>query len=345
MAMKNRLFILLLSSIVIGFTACNKTTQTSMMKNVTGKAGELVVVIAPNAWDGAPGIKIQEILGQSQLGLPQGEPIFDLINIPLEAFGDIFKTTRNLLVTSISSSVSENKIAFMRDVDAYTQAVVYLNAKSQNDFVQLFTENADKIVGFFMKAERDRLLLNYSKYNGKAVSDATKEVFGININVPPGFNVAEKNDSFMWIRFETPAISQGILIYSYPYTDENTFSANYMLAKRNIELRNNVPGPTDGSYMTTENAVPVIFNTLKKDGNYAAEMRGLWKVENDFMGGPFISLSMLDLLNNRVLTLDGYIYAPSKDKRNFLRQVEAMIYSATFINQKDMDKINAQFNE
>jgi hypothetical protein len=27
---------------------------------------------------------------------------------------------------------------------------------------------------------------------------------------------------------------------------------------------------------------------------YYAELRGLWKVENDFMGGPFVSLSTLD---------------------------------------------------
>ena len=343
--MKNLFLTILFIASVVSFTACNHSTQTSMMKNVTGKAGELVVVIAPNAWAGASGDVIKETLGQSQLGLPQSEPIFDLINIPPEAFGDIFKTTRNLVVTKISSSVAENKISFMHDVDAYTQAVLYINAKNQDDFVELYTKNADKIVGFFLKAERDRLTLNYSKYNEKAVSDATKEVFGLNINVPPGFKVAEKKDSFMWVRFETPAISEGILIYSYPYTAENTFTSDYMIAKRNIELKNNVPGPTTGSYMTTEKEVPVFFNTLKKDGNYAAEIRGLWKVENDFMGGPFISLSMLDLLNKRVVTLDAYVYAPSKDKRNYLRQVEAMIYSATFTNQKDIDKINAQFEE
>lgn len=342
--MKNQLLSTLIFSILL-FTACDNRTQTSMMKNVTGKAGEMVVVIVPTAWDGIAGEAIKATLGQMQLGLPQGESIFDLINIPPEAFGDIFKTSRNLVVTKISSTVAENKISFMQNVDAYTQAVLYINAKNQTDFVKLFNENADKIAGFFLKAERDRLTLNYSKYNEKAVSEATKKTFGTTLNVPPGFVVAENSDDFMWLKFETPAISQGILIYSYPYTSEATFTADYLVAKRNIVLKNNVPGPTTGSYMTTEDIVPVLFNTLRKDGNYTAEMRGLWRVENDFMGGPFISLSILDLLKNRVLTFDAYVYAPSKDKRNYLRQLEAMIYSAAFINQNDIDKINAQFED
>jgi hypothetical protein len=90
--------------------------------------------------------------------------------------------------------------------------------------------------------------------------------------------------------------------------------------------------------------VPLLFNTFKMNGNYAAELRGQWKLENDFMGGPFVNLSILDVLQNRVVTLDGFVYAPSKDKRNFLRQVEAMLHSIKFDNQPDMDKINRQLD-
>ena len=56
-------------------------------------------------------------------------------------------------------------------------------------------------------------------------------------------------------------------------------------------------------------------------------MRGLWRVENDFMGGPYISLAVLDDENQRVVVAFGYVFAPSKNKRNFLSQVQAMVYS------------------
>jgi len=41
-----------------------------------------------------------------------------------------------------------------------------------------------------------------------------------------------------------------------------------------------------------------------------------------------------------VITVEGYVYAPGKDKRNLLRQVEAIVYSVSFTNQKEMDNIN-----
>jgi hypothetical protein len=94
--------------------------------------------------------------------------------------------------------------------------------------------------------------------------------------------------------------------------------------------------------MSTEKRLDQINNVIKHNGNYASEMRGLWRVENDFMGGPYVALSELDASNQRVINAFGFVYAPSKDKRNLLRQVEAMIYSLKLNNQADNDKLNQQ---
>jgi hypothetical protein len=71
-------------------------------------------------------------------------------------------------------------------------------------------------------------------------------------------------------------------------------------------------------------------------------MRGLWRLVNDFMGGPYISLAELDASNQRVVVAFGYVYAPGKSKRNFLKQVEAMIYSLKLNDQDKNNKINSQ---
>lgn len=94
--------------------------------------------------------------------------------------------------------------------------------------------------------------------------------------------------------------------------------------------------------MTTEHQIPPTFNIFEFKNNYAAEMRGLWRMENDFMGGPFVNLSVLDISNNRVIMLDGFVYAPRFDKRNYLRQVEAIIYSLELPDQAKNDKIKSQ---
>ena len=64
--------------------------------------------------------------------------------------------------------------------------------------------------------------------------------------------------------------------------------------------------------------------------DYAIETRGLWKVENDFMGGPFVGYSFLNPQRSEIFTIIGYVYNPNKNKRDLLRQMESMIYSIDF---------------
>ena len=92
--------------------------------------------------------------------------------------------------------------------------------------------------------------------------------------------------------------------------------------------------------MTTEMKVPQDFTLLKYNGNDACEMRGLWKMEIDSTGGPFVSLSVLDDRHGRIVTVEGYVYAPKQNNRNYLRQVEAMIYSLEFPSPKENEQIN-----
>ncbi len=57
------------------------------------------------------------------------------------------------------------------------------------------------------------------------------------------------------------------------------------------------------------------------------ETRGVWNVVGDFMAGPFLSYTVVDERHGRLITLEGYVYAPNKPKRDYLRQMEAILYS------------------
>ncbi len=328
--------------LAIGLGACND--QTNMRKKITGKAGELVVVVPDPTWEGATGKSFREIMAQPQLGLPQDEPIFDLINVPPSAFKEIFRTSRNIVRIKISTTIDTSEVKFRKDIWAWPQAVVDINASSTEEFNQLLKKNSDRIVAFMLKAERDRLQMNYRNYHDKAAKNIIKDKFNIQLNVPPGFKVTKQEKDFVWVRYETPDISQGIMIHSFPYQSDSTFTQQFLLNKRDSILKANVAGPAEGSYMTTERQLPPVFNVFQFKKNYASEMRGLWRVEGDFMGGPYINLTVLDAANNRIVMLDGYVYAPRFDKRNLLRQVEAMMYSLELPDQQKNDKINSQVN-
>jgi hypothetical protein len=314
------------------------------MDTVTGKANEVVIVIGTEIWDGEVGSILRRSLAQPQSALPQEEPLFSLINVPPEAFINLFKSSRNIIMVNISSANTEPKVEFAPNSWAYPQSVVKIEAISKDNFEQIFAENENKILSYFLSTERERLQSTYLKAYDKAVYNTLLNDFKFKLYVPAGFNIVKKDSTFAWIRFDTPLITQNLIVYSYPYDSDSTFTLNFQLEKRNLILKNNIPGPLPGSYMTTEMELPQDFSILEYKGNYASEMRGLWKLENDFMGGPFVSLSVLDASRRRIITIEGNVYAPKNDKRNYIRQMEAMIYSLEFPSQKINDKINQQLN-
>lgn len=333
--------VLFLSFLSLG--SCN-LDKGARMETITGKSNEVVIVIGKEIWKGEVGSLMRRVLAQPQSSLPQSEPIFSLVDVPPEAFINLFKSHRNIITVKISSTFTEPKIEFVRDTWAYPQVVVNIQASSAENFEELFTANGEKIIGYFLKAEKERLKKTYLDSHEKSVYNVLNKEFEIKLYVPVGFKLVKKDSSFAWIRYDTPLITQNIFVYTYPYESDSAFTNKYLVAKRNQVTRQNIPGPTTGSYMTTEMRLPQDVNYLTYQGNYACEMRGLWKVENDFMGGPFISLTVLDPSKKRVVTVEGNVYAPKNNKRNYIRQLEAMIYSLEFSekNQKVNDNLNKQ---
>lgn len=132
-----------------------------------------------------------------------------------------------------------------------------------------------------------------------------------------------------WARYEYPTASQGFFIYSYPYEGKESLSPGALLAARN-KFAARIPGPSDGSYMTTSDAFAPDFRMFRMEGRLWCEMRGFWDVHGDFMGGPFVSYTTVDTATNRVFTLDCYIYSPKNPKRNYMRGVEHLLYLVKF---------------
>ncbi|MCX6236600.1 MAG: DUF4837 family protein [Bacteroidia bacterium] len=341
--MKKRItpFIFVISLICM-ILACSGD-GSSLMKSVTGKPGETVVVISKELWSGDVGDTISRYLSQPQLCLPQEEPILTVVNVPPDAF-KTFETTRNIVLTRILPSVTEPSVTIQYDVWAKPQVVVSVQAPDEAAFIKIFAEKSDMIIATILRAEKMRLMAMYaqSKYKEETISDSLIKKHRFNLNIPRGYDIVKDTSDFVWIRYESPLTSQGILAYWYPYVSDSAFATSSLLHKRDSILRRNVPGALPGSFMSTEKRF-IVSQIFKNSGNYSVEIRGLWKVEGDFMGGPFVSLSTLDLAHKRVITVEGYLYSPKYNKRDYLRQVEAMIYSLSFPDQKLNDKINEMY--
>jgi hypothetical protein len=48
-------------------------------------------------------------------------------------------------------------------------------------------------------------------------------------------------------------------------------------------------------------------------------------MSNAAMGGPFVSYSCVDEVNERVIVAEVFVYAPNKEKRQYIRDMEAIL--------------------
>ena len=304
--------------------ACDSEKQPLLPK-VTGKPGEVVVVIDEYQWESEIGDFFRETLSQPVLSLPQEEPIYDIVRIPSSGFNNIFKSHRNIILTKISSRNKKPRIIVQRDIWAQPQIVINIIGPKDSTTLQYLRENKEKLVNLLDQIEIDRTVENYKKNRAKGIDQLLRTRHNLSISVPAGYNYDVDTANFIWLSHEPADRTQGILIYYYDYTDPDTFTKDYLVKKRNQFTRRYVPGPNKGSYMSVESEAPVYFREYTRDNRYFAELRGLWKLEHGFMGGPFISISTLDEPRNRVVTADGFVYAAGKEKRNYIREVEAIL--------------------
>ncbi|MBI9057716.1 DUF4837 family protein [Labilibaculum sp. DW002] len=319
--------------VVASMSSCKKTTK-GLRPVVTGKSGEVLVLINDALYEGSVGDSLKSVLNDTQIGLPQSEPLFDILHLSHNAFSSMFKTHRSILDIRVSSKVTESKISVKDAVYAKSQSFMKIEAKNNKEMIKMLTENRNKIIAYFHLGERNRKLKVFKKNTVQEVFDKLKAKYDFTLTFPSGYTINKEEGDFLWISKETPTTSQGMFIYTYDYISEDSFTKDAVVKKRNILLGNFVPGPLEGSYMTTEKGYPISNRYFEFMGNYASETRGLWKVENDFMGGPFLNITFLDKKNNKVVCLDSYVYYPNHNKRELLRELEAVMYSYNNIVEK-----------
>ncbi len=299
-----------------------------LLPNVSGKSGEIMVVMNEPLWNSEVGTVIFDSLTKTMPATPQPEPIFDIFQIPFSGFTKSTQSHRNIIFVEVSDKYSKAEYATQKNRYAKPQLIVSLKAPDKQQMKELFNKNAAKIIQTFKHMERKRYL-QYFKNNLKAeVVDKLKNNHQVKLTIPDGYYVNINKKDFIWIWHEDPKTLKGIFVYHYPYLDSSMFSRKSLIQTRNHYLKKYVPGRVEESYMITEDLYPPVYEPFTYKGNYYVEIRGLWKIKNgDFMGGPFISLTTLDEKRNRIVTAEGYVYAPQMDKKNMIRQLEAMIYS------------------
>ncbi|MBO7457858.1 MAG: DUF4837 family protein [Paludibacteraceae bacterium] len=324
--------------------SCGKGNER-LLTSATGSIYECLVV-----GNGAVRESVAATMGADMYGLPQMESYFTVTQIPASQFDDFLKSTRNILVLDVNEhKYTQVKVLKSRDVWSKPQAVIRIQAPSDEALQAYWTENGEAVREWFVREELARQITFYrANTNKEARAILNKQ--GYDMLIPEDYMLIKneelriKNDevvNVVWCCNNKGPMRKDIVVMSYPYTSQEQFSNDSIIAMRNAVLGQIVSAQVEGSHMGTEykhfppvtRQVPALRDSV--GGFYAMETRGLWKIlDGEAMGGPFVSLTRLDQVNGRVVTAEAFLFAAGQKKRNAMRQSEAILYTLKMPNEK-----------
>ena len=326
-------------------TKKSKKKKGLLTPNATGLPYEMLVVMDDEQWERPLGRAVFNVLDSDVPGLPQSERSFRISRVAPSAFNsNMFRTMRNVIKVDIQNIYSQPKFKFARNVYSYPQMIMTLQAPDEASLAEYINANQQSIIDFFTKAEMNREIENLREKHNPEVSRLAQEILNVDVWVPWEVNRFKKGKDFFWASTNVGKKDMSIVLYSYPYTDKNTFTLEYFLQKRDSVMKANIPGGTEGSYMTTNhNYVYVEDATVR--GKYAQVARGLWRVQGDRMGGPFVSHSRVDEANGRIVVAEAFIYAPESLKRDLIRRMEAALYTVQLPSEQEVNNLSYGLEE
>ena len=297
-----------------------------LLPNVSGKAGEVLCVIEKTQWDGALGETVRGVLEDEYPFLPVVEYRYTVTNVTHGGFIDMFKVHRNIVFFDINPQNTSTGVQLIQNKWAQPQCVLLVSAWTEEQADSLVRAKSGFIVGAIEQAERDRVIANTRRYENADVYPAVSKVFGGSVHVPSGYKLRKIDRNFAWISYDRQYITQGIFVYRLPVEGDDFDNAT-IIRRRDAVLKENVPGMFEGTYMITGDYWAPQTQFLKYKGTSFAETHGMWDVQGDFMGGPFVSHSFYSPDGTEIIVAEAWVYAPKYNKRQLLRQVESLLYT------------------
>lgn len=305
-------------SIIFFLTAC-LGNDSSVLPSHTGAINEVVIVIDDHLWDGVYGDSLRSSLTTEVPGISWAEPLYDVVQINSAAFSRIFRTHRNLLIVQKGKT---SKVYFNSKPYARNQWFCVVEYKSLEDLAILLGQYAPIMAYSIGEKERYRYT---STLLNKRLRSSVNDRFKFALSLPTEYELVLDTNHFNWFEYnpKDKEIIKGIFIYDFPLS--SSFNSATVLSARDSVLKQFVAGSTDGSYMTTERLYPPYISTYTQGQFSGLSVKGLWKMQNAFMGGAFVAHYLQDTLNNRGLAIEGFLFNPGEDKRNSLQELEWLI--------------------
>ncbi len=322
--MKKLVFLILACTIII---SCKESNKQSYLPGSIGGINTISVVVDNQLWKGKVGDKIREHFAAPAVGLTLDEPIFSINHVPPSVFTG---TVRNMRAVLFVEKDSLNLGHLKSDMYAAPQKIGVIKGRTEDEIIENLDAKASEIIASFKNLEIKEAQRRFKRSLSKET--VLKDKFGLDLTVPAAFKVVKQEDNFVWMETQIPKGTMNVIAYEMP---GNSFSNDSTFVGDIIRMRDSIgqafiPGPDVAgktTYMRGDPAFsPHIFATQVADKK-AVEVRGIWDIKNYPMAGTFLTYIINDRENNRKMVLEGFVFAPSANKRDYMFELEAIMRS------------------
>lgn len=322
--MKKLLFAIVLFVLV---SSCKNQADSDykFLPKSIGPVHTVLVVMDDQLWDGVVGDSIRSSFYAPLKGLSLEESRLQIQHIPPSIFTGTIKQNRTVLLAALDTL----KVAHVKsDIFASPQKVAVLKGRTTQELLDQFEDKQESFIEAFRAIELEETQERFKRSLSK--DNSFEEVFGIRLNLPSIYVLGKKTENFLWFDRPVKSGTLNLIAYTLPsgiFKDPQDLVGD-LIFRRDAVVSEHIPGPDvpgKTTYMLTENILRPYVKGVSVSGLPGVEMRGMWEMYNYPMAGPFISYFINDKKNDRILVLEGFVFAPNELKRNHLFEVEAII--------------------
>ena len=288
-------------------SACSDGIKT--LPSSTGILSEVIFVVEDLLWESQVKDVALRTFGAPIQGLPQDESFFRVLQINNSEFKSVYKTHKNIVIiaNNVPDSAEENKWA-------NGQFVAYLGWDNNSSNR---AQSLNKLREIFVVREVNFIRKSFAKLSQKKIEETLKLNFKIDCIVPKEYEVFENNESFFWANSTSSSEKSDEIknIFTFSFVPKLMNLQVEVLQKTDSVFAKYLIGTNDGSYVKIEQAYPPHY--------FENTYRGLWKLENGFMGGPFLIKTYF--VEDKMVVNVGLVFAPQSSKRKYIKELEAIL--------------------
>jgi hypothetical protein len=319
-------FLYLLFTLIL--FSCSKKNDV-LPRETSGKINTISVIIDDPLWNGEIGDSIRNKFASPVIGLPQEEPLFTINQYPVKLLEGFATDSRTIIVVKKGT---KNSFEINKNQYASPQNVFHISGKTSSAIIDTIEKNAPKIVQMIkeMEISETQKINKQSLINPKIITNK----FHITLNIPSGYEYMLHKSKFIWLKKEIISGNMSLLIYQVPlHSIKKGDNEIASIVRMRDSIGKYIHGTDPNTPMITEEGYAPYLFKIQLDGKPTYETKGTWELKNDFMAGPFINYAIVDKAYSRILVLEGFCYSPSKEKRDLMHELEAIIKSVHIVKR------------